>query len=307
MPDRGISRRQFLGRSAFIGAATLGGGLLLQACGSESPSAPGSATENPIDRLKRQGYVRAGFANEAPFAFAQPDGKLDGEAIKVAEHVFKQLGIGQVVGVLTEFGSLIPALQANRFDVIAAGMFIRAERCTQILFSDPDYCLGEAMVVRKGNPFNIHSYEDVAKNPKIRFGEVAGGAESQYATAAGIQQPQRSTFPDGPSAIKGLQAGRIDVFSLTTLSARSLVEKAKDPNIELASPFTDPVVDGKSVKGCGGYGFRKQDQALRDAFNQELGKAKQDGTVLRLIQPFGFEESDIAGPEDIADKLCAAG
>ena len=34
------------------------------------------------------------------------------------------MGINQVEGVLTEFGSLIPGLQARRFDIIAAGMYV---------------------------------------------------------------------------------------------------------------------------------------------------------------------------------------
>lgn len=306
--EYGMSRRRFLTRAGLLGVVGFaGGGLVLAACGDDSSDGSDSSSQSVLDRLRSQGYVRAGFANEAPFAFAQPDGTLDGEAITVAQYVFNELGVDEVVGVLTEFGSLIPALQANRFDVIAAGMFIRPERCEQIVFSDPDYCLGEAMVVHAGNPFDLHSYDDVAANPEVQFGEVAGGAESEYATAAGIHESQRVTFPDGPTALAGLQAGRIDVFSLTTLSARSLVERANDPNVELVSPFTDPVIDGQSVKGCGGYGFRQDDQELRDSFNEVLLAATEDGTVLELIEPFGFEEADIAGPEDTADNLCGAG
>ncbi|MBV9112171.1 MAG: transporter substrate-binding domain-containing protein, partial [Hyphomicrobiales bacterium] len=75
--------------------------------------------ETTLERAKRQGYIRVGFANEAPYGFATPDGKLTGESPEVVKAVLKKIGINQVDGVLTEFGSLIPGLQAGRFDIIA--------------------------------------------------------------------------------------------------------------------------------------------------------------------------------------------
>src|SRR5438874_13035626 len=67
--------------------------------------------ETALERIKAQGYIRVGFANEAPYGFATPDGKLTGEAPEVAKAVLANMGITQVDGVLTEFGSLIPGLR----------------------------------------------------------------------------------------------------------------------------------------------------------------------------------------------------
>src|SRR5215208_1574886 len=90
--------------------------------------------ETTLERAKREGFIRVGFANEAPYGFATPDGKLTGEAPEVAKAVLAKIGIPQVDGVLTEFGSLIPGLKAGRFDIIAAGMFINPKRCAEIAF-----------------------------------------------------------------------------------------------------------------------------------------------------------------------------
>ena len=49
-----------------------------------------------------------GFANEVPYAYATPEGKLSGEAVEVARTVLQNMGINEMQGVLTEFGSLIP-------------------------------------------------------------------------------------------------------------------------------------------------------------------------------------------------------
>ena len=101
-----------------------------------------------LERAKQDGFIRVGFANEAPFGFATPEGKLTGEAPEVAKAVLNAIGIPQVDGVLTEFGSLIPGLKAKRFDVIAAGMFITPKRCAEIAFSEPSYGIGQAMLVK---------------------------------------------------------------------------------------------------------------------------------------------------------------
>ena len=81
-----------------------------------------AAAETTLERVQKQGFIRVGFANEAPYAFATPDGKLNGESPAVFRHVMKQLGVNEVDGVLTEWGALIPGLKAGRFDAIVASM-----------------------------------------------------------------------------------------------------------------------------------------------------------------------------------------
>ena len=95
--------------------------------------------QSTLEEAKANGYIRVGFANEAPFGFATPAGELTGEAPEVAKAVLAKMGIGEVDGVLTEFGSLIPGLKAGRFDIIAAGMFVNPARCNEIAFSEPSY------------------------------------------------------------------------------------------------------------------------------------------------------------------------
>ena len=126
--------------------------------------------ESTLERVKREGVVRVGFANENPYAYAKPDGTLSGEAVEVARAVFQAMGIDEMEGVLTEFGSLIPGLQAGRFDVITAGMYVNPNRCEQILFANPEYKIGEALVVEAGNPLGLNSYEDIAANPNSHTG-----------------------------------------------------------------------------------------------------------------------------------------
>ena len=104
---------------------TFAAGLALAGALAGTPA----LAQSTLERAKADGYIRVGFANEAPFGFATPDGELTGEAPEVAKAVLAKMGINEVDGVLTEFGSLIPGLKAGRFDIIAAGMFVNPARC----------------------------------------------------------------------------------------------------------------------------------------------------------------------------------
>ena len=281
--------------------------LALVACGAEEPQAPPEAPtqvpETTFERVKREGVIRVGFANENPFAFAQPDGTLTGEAVEVARVIFERLGIAQMEGVLAEFGALIPGLQAGRFDAITAGMYIKPERCQQVLFADPDYKVGGGLIVAKGNPLNLHSYEDIAANPDFKVGTGAGYFEEQYMKAVGVKEEQIVLFPDNPSGIAGLQAGQIDAFTATAIGLAQTLGVTNDPNLELALPFTDPVVDGKLITGYSGTAFRMEDLDLRNAFTAELHKLEESGELLTLYAPFpGFGEHTLPGGVPVTES-----
>jgi len=258
---------------------------------------PASA-QTTLERIKSQGYIRVGFANEAPFGYATPAGKLTGEAPEVAKAVLAKMGIAQVDGVLTEFGSLIPGLKAGRFDIIAAGMFINPQRCEEIQFSEPSYGIGQAFLVKAGNPKNIMDYSTVAKNDGLKLAVMAGAVESGYAKEAGVDPSQLVVLPDQSSLLKAVQAGRADAAALTALSIANLAEKGD--GVESTEPFG--MVAGQSVKGHGGFGFRKENQALFEEFNKHLKAFLGSDEHIELVTPFGFGKGYL--PNKTMAELC---
>lgn len=260
--------------------------------------------ESTLERARREGVIRVGFANENPYAFAQPDGTLSGEAVEVARAVFEALGIPEMEGVLTQFGSLIPGLEAGRFDVITAGMYITPTRCEQVLFADPEYQVGEALIVQEGNPHNLHSYEDIANNPDVTVGTGSGYLEYDYMLEAGVSEDRITTFPDDPSGVAGLQAGQIDAWTGTRPTLLKVLETSGATDLQLADPFEQPTVDGEPVVSYGGAAFRYEDQEFRQAFNEELQALKDSGELLDLIGQFqGFDEAALPGDVH-AEDIC---
>lgn len=288
---------------------------LMAACSdsdSDDSAAKSSAANNPpaeqstLEAAKAAGTIRVGYANEAPYAYMDTNSnRITGEAVEIARVVLKRMGINEVEGVLTEFGSLIPGLQAKRFDIIAAGMYVTPERCQQAAFSNPTYGVGEAFLVQKGNPKNLHSYEDIAKLDDTKLGVVVGAIESEYARKMDIPLDRVVVFPDVVSALSGVQAGRADAYAATAMTVNDLMNKTAAGDLEKAEPFTDPVIDGKSVRGYGAFAFRKDDQAFVEAFNAELAKFIGTEEHAKLVEPFGFTKAELPG-DVTADKLCAA-
>ncbi|MGO4842112.1 transporter substrate-binding domain-containing protein, partial [Rhizobiaceae sp. 2RAB30] len=112
--------------------------------------------EDLVETYKRDG-VRVGLAGYAPYGYKQPDGTFTGEQAEVARHTLEALGIENIEFVVMDFGALIPALVADRIDLAAAGIYVRPERCAQVLFAEPTFGQGAAYVVKAGNPKNLHT------------------------------------------------------------------------------------------------------------------------------------------------------
>jgi polar amino acid transport system substrate-binding protein len=284
-----MKAQAFVSRRALVGLVA----------GMITTAAAGLAhAESTLERARKNGYIRVGFANEAPFGFATPEGKLTGEAPEVAKAVLKKMGIPNVDGVLTEFGSLIPGLLAGRFDVIAAGMFITPKRCEQIRFSEPSYGIGQAFLVKKGNPKNIKDYGSIAKDKDLKLAVMAGAVEGGYAKESGVAQSQLVVLPDQISLVKAIQAGRANAAALTALSIAEMASKSE--GVESTEPFG--TVAGKSVVGHGGFGFRKDDKDLADAFDAELTKFIGSSEHIALVTPFGFGKGFL--PMKTTAELC---
>ena len=115
-----------------------------------------------LAELQNKGTIKVGIANEVPYGYEDESGNVTGEAPEVAKKVFAALGVDKVEATVVDFSALISGLKAGQFDMIAAGMYINADRAQQILFSDPDYCVGEAFAVPTGNPDNLTDFKSVA-------------------------------------------------------------------------------------------------------------------------------------------------
>jgi polar amino acid transport system substrate-binding protein len=160
------------------------------------------------------------------------------------------------------------------------------------------------MLVRKGNPLNLHSYRDVTRHESARLGVVAGGVELMFARAAGIPESRLFIFPDQPSAVAGLQAGRVDANAGPAPAHRDLLLKPSTSGLEAIRSFAQPQASGLPARTCSGIGFRKGDKQHLDEFNRHLTAFIGTPEHLELIRTFGFTEAEL--PTGMTtEELCA--
>jgi polar amino acid transport system substrate-binding protein len=295
-----VSTLKWLTRLLAVAALMILATIALAACGDDDDDDDGGddGGDGLLADLQESGSITIGIANEAPYGFEDADGNPTGEAPEVAKVVLEQLGITDVNATVVEFGSLIPGLNAGQFDMIAAGMFINAERADQILFSDPDYCGTQAFAVAAGNPLGITDFESIASNSDATLGVLGGAVEVGYAEAAGVPESQMETFDTTDNAFEGLLDGRVDAVALTSITINWQVQQIGNDSIEATDGFV-PVIDGEEQFGCGGYGFRFENQDLRDAFNDILNDMKANDEILPIIEQYGFDASTVNQAKDV--------
>lgn len=265
---------------------------------SRVASASATSGGDLLQRLRAQGVVRLGIAGEIPFGYIDKNGELTGEAPELAKVIFKRLGVDKVQPVPTEFGSLIPGLNSQQFDVVAAGMYVNPERCAQVIFADPDYQMLDSFVVRKGNPKGLHTYRDIVEK-KAKFATGTGYAQIQHAVEAGYRESDILIVPDQVAGLNAVEAGRVDVFAGTAVTVRDVVRKSA--RTEATKPFA-PLVKGKPHVDGGAFAFRRTETKLRDAFNAELHRLKKSGELLRILGRFGFTRAEMT--DLTAKELC---
>lgn len=258
---------------------------------------PADAQE-AVERLKEQGFARIAIANEPPWTEIKPDGKVTGAGPELAREIFKRLGVPEIQASVSEYGAMIPGLQARRFDIVDAGLFIKPERCRAVIFSEPNLCDAEAFAVKAGNPKKIATYADI-NGAGLSVGVPGGGMEERLALQAGVPRDRVVVVPDGQSGIKMLQDGRIDAYALPTLSINDLLKRANDPGLEIVTPVKDTPVF------CAGAAFNKEDTDLRDAYDRVLAEMKQSGEFAKIVEPFGFpaEAASMTSRETLCDGV----
>lgn len=281
--------------------------LVLAACGNGgSEGGESSGESGKLAELQESGTVNIGFANEPPYAYEDSEsGELEGAAIDIATAVFQEMGIDNVEGHLTDWGELIPGVQAGQYDVITAGMAILPDRCENALFAEPEMQYGEGLVVAAGNPHDIHSYADIAENPDVTVALMEGTTQFDFLDQEGVDPSQISSVGDIPAQLSAVQSGNADVTAATEATLRAAYESLDSEDVEIVEDFEQPDIEG--IPSYGAAAFNLEDEELRTAYNDALETLKEDGTIDEILdesQGFTAENNRVEVGELTTEQLC---
>src|SRR5699024_365613 len=255
-----------------------------------------------LEELKEDGAI-IGFDDEKPYAYEE-DGELKGVAVDVATEVLNEMGIDDVEGQLTDFGELIPGLKAKKFDIVTASMAITPERCENVAFGEPEVVYGEGLVVQKGNPLDLHSYQDIADNSDATVNIMQGATEIGFVQDEGVDESQIEESPDIPATFSAIEAGRADATTGTEMTIKMAYESADSDELELVEDFEQPDIVG--VPSYGAAAFRPDDDALREAYNEKLAELKETDKYEELLADNFFDdESNIPEDDVTAEMVCS--
>ena len=117
----------------------------------------------------------------APFNFRNANGELDGYDVDVAKGVAGLIG-ADLEFVCQKWDGMIPALLANKFDLVVASMSITDKRLEKMDFSQP-YRISVGRLVGKKNA-GLDLFDDAGKPIAANFAGVKVGLEraSTYAS-----------------------------------------------------------------------------------------------------------------------------
>jgi polar amino acid transport system substrate-binding protein len=280
-------------------------GLLL--AGLASVPATHAMAQSTLEKAKSAGFIRAAIHNEPPYAYMTLEGKAAGLGPEIVTAVLARLGITQIDWVVTPFNSLIPGLKASRWDIVAAQQTIFPARCEQVAFAEPTNTALEGLLVKTGNPKNLHSYDDLKKASGVMIATPSGTTELNYLHAYGVPDSRLITIANHADGAELVRSGRADAYTLEQPSGNLLLSSGKAEGLELATPFAIPVVDGKKVISYGATTFRKDDTAFLEAYDKELKAFEQTPEFWAIEKKNGFtEESAKLALAMTAAERCAA-
>jgi polar amino acid transport system substrate-binding protein len=280
-------------------------GLLV--AGLASVPATGTMAQSTLEKAKSAGFIRAAIHNEPPYAYMTLEGKAAGLGPEIVTAVLARLGVTQIDWVVTPFNSLIPGLKAGRWDIVAAQQTIFPARCEQVAFAEPTNTALEGLLVKAGNPKNLHSYDDLKKDSGVMVATPSGTTELNYLHAYGVPDSRLITIANHADGAELVRSGRADAYTLEQPSGNLLLSSGKAEGLELATPFALPVVDGKKVISYGATTFRKDDTAFLQAYDKELKAFEQTPEFWAIEKKNGFtEESAKLALAMTAAERCAA-
>lgn len=209
----------------------------------------------------------------APFNYRTAAGELAGYDVDVAK------GVAEIIGadleyVCQQWDGMIPALLANKFDLIVASMSITDSRLEKIDFSSPYRDSVGRLIGASGKDLNL--FDDAGQPIAESFAGLRVGLEraSTYESWFNAKLPDADiVLYDGSEPLYlDLKNGRVDMIMTNPMKAHlAFLAKEEGSGFE----FVSPAINDVAYFGIGvGIGLRQGQPEL---------KARLDGAIKQLI------------------------
>jgi polar amino acid transport system substrate-binding protein len=220
-----------------------------------------------------------------PDDFRDEKGEIAGWEIDILRAATQALGL-QLDLRPTTFDTLIPGLQAKRFDAAVGQMGITDAR-EKVLDMIGTLLANEEFAGLADTDIKVKTLEDICG---VTVGTTRGSREFAFAQAynpkceaAGKQPINMLVFNDGNGAVEALMSKRVDLFWLGSTAVSYFVAQSKG-RTKVVGTYTDISYIGVGMP---------KDSDMTKALQAAIQHLIDDGTYQKIVQKWGLEAGAI--------------
>ena len=207
-----------------------------------------------------------------PFEELQADGSVVGIEVDLLQIICEKLGKTLVIEQM-DFDSVLPGVQAGKYDVGVSGISVTEKRQKNVLFTDP-YCLAaQAIVVLSGSDITGKADLD-GKKVAVQTGTTA----ETFCMENGYEV---SSFAANSDAELALVTGKVDAWVIDDLTAAEMV-KAYNAEHDDALVILSEAMTTEPYA----FAFAFGSEELVGQINDILAGLVADGTVKALFEKY---------------------
>jgi polar amino acid transport system substrate-binding protein len=211
------------------------------------------APPSEIDQIKTLGKLTIAMVNKdnPPFFSQQPDGKLVGIDIDLAESIAESLGVKtNFIRTADTFDEVVEIIHRKEADLGISKLARSLPRAQKVLFSKPYLTFRQALLINRLSLAKLQSTglttDQVVKDFREKIGVYAGSAYVQFA---------RKTFPNATvvefaqweAAIEAVTSGQVTALFRDELEVRRIVLTKPELAIKLRTIVLTDTSDTKGI------------------------------------------------------------
>ncbi len=239
--------------------------------------------DGSYDRAVKDG-ITLGISPSPLYSGIDPQSKQAyGLDVEINQNALKWLEITKVRYEIMPFSELVAALLSKRVDVIATNIHYTPARVKVISFTGPAWWYGPGIIVKKGNPTGLHSFDEL-KGKEV--GAMIGTAANEYLRHVGATVVP---FRTNPEHFAALAEGRVSVVMDDDVKFLAYMKANPSEPLELVPNVTVPQeLIFKYGYGYARYALRKEDCSLRAAYSRALAEIRGNGIVSAILKKNGL-------------------
>ena len=248
---------------------------------ASSDASSSAAKTEKLQQIKDAGVLKVGTSAEySPYEFhkvVDGEDKIVGFDDFVVQEIAKDMGV-KVEYEDMDFDGLLGALQADKVDIVLAGMTPDEKRKKSVDFSDIYYTNSNVCIVAKGKEDNIKKSEDLKD---LKVGVQKGTTQADYVTnTLGISDAtQLKKIPD---LMLELQNGKIDV--IVTGKAVAEINVKKYDNIAIGNTTVGDEVAETAAAAIKKSGNGVDNTSFVKSVNDTIKRLQDSGDMDKYMQ-----------------------